>query len=123
MLEEDSKNHSSHSPSDIESSSSGVLQNELAIPTTDAGSPDNKYQEKHFLANVSTECCETGQTSSDQDCFIVDSNMEEQLTSHFPHGGTVNPEEEMEITFSRSVYGEIGDKDINSFHNEGATGF
>lgn len=31
----------------------------------------------------------------------------------------MNHEEEMEMTFSHSVYGEIGDKDIGSFRSEG----
>ena len=114
MSERDNKNHSSPSLSQIESSSASILQNELSVPTTDTGSRDNKYEK--YLSNVSTESCERDQVHSVQDCFMVDSNMEEQLSSHFPHGNT---EEEMEITFQPSVYGEIGDKDINSFPNEG----
>ena len=117
MRERDKKNHSSHGLSQIESSSASILQNELSVPTTDTGSSDNKYEK--YLSNVSTESCERDQVHSVQDCFMVDSNMEEQLSSHFPHGNTVNSEEEMEITFQPSVYGEIGDKDINSFPNEG----
>lgn len=68
---------------------------------------------------MSAGCCESGQTGSDQDCFIVDGNIEEQISSHFQHNSGMNQEEEMEMTFSRSVYGEIGDKDIGSFHSEG----
>lgn len=117
VSERDNKNHSSHGLSQIESSSANILQNELSVPTTDTGSRDNKYEK--YLSNVSTESCERDQVHSVQDCFMVDSNMEEQLSSHFPHGNTVNSEEEMEITFQPSVYGEIGDKDINSFPNEG----
>ena len=119
---ESSKNHPSHSPSHMESSPpSTILENELTIPTTCADSTTSKYQDKHFLTGVSTECCESGQTSSDQDCFMVDTgNIEEQLSVHFQHGSSVNHEEEMEMTFPRSVYGEIEDKDIASFHNEGA---
>ena len=46
-------------------------------------------------------------------------NIEEQLT-HFQHGSTVGDhDEEMELQFPRSVYGEIGDKDIGSFHSAG----
>ena len=117
VSERDNKNHSSPSLSQIESSSANILQNELSVPTTDTDSRDNKYEK--YLSNVSTESCERDQVHSVQNCFMVDSNMEEQLSSHFPHGNTVNSEEEMEITFQPSVYGEIGDKDINSFPNEG----
>lgn len=112
---DDRKKHPSHSLHDVEASSSAVLENELTIPTTCAGSTNNK----HFLPSVSAGCCESGQTSSDQDCFIVDGNIEEQISSHFQHNSAMNHEEEMEMTFQRSVYGEIGDKDIGSFHSEG----
>ena len=116
MLElDDSKNHPSHSSHSVETASSDVLENELTIPTTCAGSTN----EKGFLQSVSGGCCESGQTASDQDCFIVDGNMEEQISSHFQHNSGMNHEEEMEMTFPRSVYGEIGDKDIGSFHSEG----
>ena len=99
------------------SSSSSLLENELIITTTCAGSAT----EKQFpLASVSAACCESGQTSSDQECgFIVHDNLEEHLSSHFEHGSTVNHDEGLDITFPRSVYGEIGDKDIGSFHTEG----
>lgn len=99
----------------METASSDVLENELTIPTTCAGSTG----EKGLLHSVSAGCCESGQTGSDQDCFIVDGNIEEQMSSHFQHNSGMNREEEMEITFSRSVYGEIGDKDVGSFHSEG----
>lgn len=97
---DDRKKHPSHSLHDVEGC---------------AGSTNNK----HFLPSVSAGCCESGQTSSDQDCFIVDGNIEEQISSHFQHNSAMNHEEEMEMTFPRSVYGEIGDKDIGSFHSEG----
>ena len=61
----------------------------------------------------------SGQSGSDQDCFIADGNIEEQISSHFQHNRSINHEEEMEMTFPHSVYGEIGDKDIGSFHSEG----
>ena len=110
MLElDDSKNNTSRSSHDVETASSDVLENELTIPTACAGST----HDKNFL------CCESGQTSSDQDCFIVDGNIEEQISSHFQHNSAMHHEEEMELTFPRSVYGEIGDKDIDSFHSEG----
>lgn len=99
--------------------SSPTIKNDATIPTTNAGSANSKYQEKHFLASVSAECCGSGQTGSDQDCFIVDENIEEQLSSHFQHNSAVNHDEEMEMTFPRSMYGEIGDKDIGSYHSEG----
>jgi len=116
MLElDDSKNCPSHSSHDVETASSAVLEIELNIPTTCAGSTNNKG----FLPSVSAACCDSGQTSSDQDCFIVDGNMEEHISSHFQHNTALNHGEEMEMTFPRSVYGEIGHKDIGSFHSEG----
>ena len=116
MLElDDSKKHPSRSSHDVETASSAGLEIELNIPTTCAGSTNNKG----FLPSVSAACCESGQTSSDQDCFIVDGNMEEHISSHFQHNTAMNHEEEMEMTFPRSVYGEIGHKDIGSFHSEG----
>ena len=68
---------------------------------------------------MSAGCCVSGQSGSDQDCFIADGNIEEQISSHFQHNRGINHEEEMEMTFPHSVYGEIGDKDIGSFHSEG----
>lgn len=118
MLElDDDKNHPLHSLHGVETASSNVLENELAIPTTCAGSTNNK----NFLQSVSAGFCESGQTSSDQDCFIVDGNIEEQISSHFQHNSAMHHEEEMEMTFPRSVYGEIGDKDVDSFHSEEGT--
>lgn len=115
MLElDDRKNDTSHSSRDVETASSDVLENELTIATTCASSTNDK----NFLHSVSAGC-ESGQTSSDQDCFIVDGNIEEQISSHFQHNSAMHHEEEMEMTFPRSVYGEIGDKDIDSFHSEG----
>ena len=112
---DDSKNSPSRSSRDVvKTASSAVLENELTIPTTCAGSTNNKG----FLPSVSAACCESDQASSDQDCFIVDGNIEEHISSHFQHNTAMNHEEEMEMTFPRSVYGEIGDKDIGSFHNE-----
>lgn len=114
---EDTKNTQSDSTINMEpSSSSSLLETGLIITTTRAGSAN----EKQFpLARVSTECCGSDQTSSDQDCFMVHDNLEEHLSSQFEHGSTVNHDEELDMTFSRSVYGEIGDKDIGSFHTEG----
>lgn len=120
-LLEDSKNLLPPSPVEMEapssSSSSSLLESELIITTTCAGSAN----EKQFpLASVPAECCESDQTSSDQDCsFMVHDNLGEHLSSHFEHGSAVSHDEELEMTFSRSVYGDIGDKDIGPFHSEG----
>jgi len=118
MLEGNKNSPTAGSPVVVEpSSSSSLLENELIITTTCAGS----VNEKQFpLPSVSSECCESDQTSSDQDCFIVHDNLEEHLSSHFEHGNTVhNHDEELDMTFPRSMYSEIGDKDIGSFHTEG----
>ena len=117
---EDSKNTVPASPVEMEappSSSSSSLESELIITTTCAGSAN----EKQFpLTSVPAECCESDQTSSDQDCsFMVHDNLGEHLSSHFEHGSTVSHDEELDMTFSRSVYGEIRDKDIGPFHSEG----
>ena len=114
---EDSKDTQSVSPIAMEQSSSSLLENELIITTTCAGSTNTK---QFPLPSVSTACCESDQTSSDQDCFNLHGNLEEHLSSHFEHGSTVNHDEELDMTFPQSVYGEIGEKDIGSFHTEGA---
>ena len=118
---ENGKNCLPHSQGDMEASSPMLKNDSTIIPTTCASSTNIKYQEKQFLANVSTESCGSGQAASHQDCFIVDGNIDEHLSSHFQHSGAVNHEEEMEMSFPRSVYGEIGDKDIGSFHRSEGT--
>lgn len=116
-IAEEDKRTLPDSSAGIEISSSSLLDNELHVTTTCA----NTVNEKQFpLAGATPECCEPDHTSADQDCsFIVHDNLEEHMSSHFEDGHSVDHDEELVITFPRSVYGEISDKDIVPFHAEG----
>lgn len=113
---EDGKDTQSHPQNEMEESSSTLLDSELIITTTGTITTNSK---QFSLPSVSTACCDSEQPSSEQDCFNLHGNLEDQLSSPFEHGSAVNHDEDLDMTFPRSVYGGIGDKDMSSFHPEG----